>query len=333
MIEAAIANMRARRTLVPKLRHDMRFFGLADPRLDIRFHNSNSNRFTVGVEKTGPQSFRLDLVKRKFTHTAPFVIHRLAPTLKMLARHEGPLPRFTLDVSDGNRVSDAAFGWSSANPRTTLITDPIFLIYNGFSAEQMQAQSAPRWRERNAILRWRGGPNGWGEMRSDTAAATDPAVVQRIRLVLAGRTIPDTDIRLISYPHAPIEPGAPAFELVGSNLEETSWCNDRYAIDIDGWTNTWTNFLVRLHYGCCVLKVTSQFGYRQWYYDRIRAWEHFVPVRADLADLAEKVDWVRSHDREAQDIAMRGQAFARSMTIDGESERAVETIRQRLSLL
>ena len=120
--------------------------------------------------------------------------------------------------------------------------------------------------------------------------------------------------------------------MTGAPIAEMNWIGDKYAIDVDGHSNTWSNFLIRLHFGCCVLKVDSQFGYRQWYYDRIGPWEHFVPVRADMADLAEKVAWVRSHDREARDIAMRGQAFARSMTFDGESELAIETIRQRLSL-
>ncbi len=75
-----------------------------------------------------------------------------------------------------------------------------------------------------------------------------------------------------------------------------------------------------------MLKVASQHGYRQWYYDRIKPWEHFVPVQADMTDLAEKVDWVRSHDREAEEIARRGQSLARSMTLEGETAEAVRII-------
>jgi preprotein translocase SecE subunit len=114
--------------------------------------------------------------------------------------------------------------------------------------------------------------------------------------------------------------------LLRDGILETDWIGDKYALDIDGYSNTWTNFLLRLHFGCCVLKVDSQHGYRQWYYDRIRPWEHFVPVKADMTDLVEKIDWARSHDAEARRIAENGQAFARSMTFEGETEWAVNAI-------
>ena len=84
--------------------------------------------------------------------------------------------------------------------------------------------------------------------------------------------------------------------------------------------------LVRMHLGCCVIKVDSQEGYRQWYYDRIRPWEHFVPVKSDMSDLIEKIEWARSHDAEAQAIAANGRAFARSMTFESETDHAIAAI-------
>ena len=114
--------------------------------------------------------------------------------------------------------------------------------------------------------------------------------------------------------------------LLGDPIPESAWIGDKFALDIDGYTNTWSNFLVRLHLGCCVLKVDSQHGYRQWYYDRIRPWEHFVPVKADMTDLVEKIDWVRTNDAQAREIAEKGQAFARSMTFESETAWAVAAI-------
>mmetsp|Transcript_1512 Transcript_1512/g.2037 ORF Transcript_1512/g.2037 Transcript_1512/m.2037 type:complete len:90 (+) Transcript_1512:24-293(+) len=37
---------------------------------------------------------------------------------------------------------------------------------------------------------------------------------------------------------------------------------------------------------------------------------HFIPVREDLSDLIDKLEWARAHDEEAQRIAKRGKAFA-----------------------
>lgn len=47
-----------------------------------------------------------------------------------------------------------------------------------------------------------------------------------------------------------------------------------------------------------ILRVESRF--RLWFDDELRPWEHFVPVRADLSDLLEKVRWCRDNDPECR---------------------------------
>jgi hypothetical protein len=110
-----------------------------------------------------------------------------------------------------------------------------------------------------------------------------------------------------------------------------SWGRRRYAIDVDGNTNAWSNLFTRLLLGCCVLKVGSPRGFRQWYYGDLRPFEHFVPVAADLSDLKEKVDWCRSHEPECREIAAAGERLARARTFEVEMDRAVERLDQQLS--
>lgn len=53
---------------------------------------------------------------------------------------------------------------------------------------------------------------------------------------------------------------------------------------------------------------------RPWvehYHAQLVAWEHFIPVREDLADLPERVRWAHTHTDEAARIGANGQAFAR----------------------
>lgn len=45
---------------------------------------------------------------------------------------------------------------------------------------------------------------------------------------------------------------------------------------------------------------------------RLKPWVHYVPVAYSLADLTEKVVWLREHDDMARQIAMNGKAFADS---------------------
>lgn len=49
----------------------------------------------------------------------------------------------------------------------------------------------------------------------------------------------------------------------------------------------------------------------EWYHRHLRAWQHYIPVAADLHDLPERVRWAREHTDEARAIGQRGQAFAR----------------------
>lgn len=76
-----------------------------------------------------------------------------------------------------------------------------------------------------------------------------------------------------------------------------------------------------------MLKVASPHGFRQWYYDRLDPWTHYVPVAADLSDLAERVQWCRDNDDACQAIAATGQRLAHSMTRATEKRAAVARIK------
>ena len=70
--------------------------------------------------------------------------------------------------------------------------------------------------------------------------------------------------------------------------------------------------------GCCVLKVASPRNYRQWYYDDLKPWTHFVPVKADLSDLAAQIAWCRANLDACERIAADGQAFAMALRYEKE---------------
>lgn len=71
----------------------------------------------------------------------------------------------------------------------------------------------------------------------------------------------------------------------------------KYQINIDG-----TVAAYRLPYllagGSVVFKQDS--GYYEHFYNELRPWEHYLPIRADLGDLLEKIRWARSHDEEVK---------------------------------
>lgn len=69
----------------------------------------------------------------------------------------------------------------------------------------------------------------------------------------------------------------------------------KYQINVDG-----TVAAYRLPYllagDSLVLKQDSI--YYEHFYNELRPWEHYVPIRADLGDLREKIQWAREHDKQ-----------------------------------
>ena len=50
--------------------------------------------------------------------------------------------------------------------------------------------------------------------------------------------------------------------------------------------------------------------------DELVPWSHFVPVKQDLSDLPEKLEWARAHPVEAQQIARQGSDFMKKLRDD-----------------
>jgi hypothetical protein len=235
--------------------------------------------------------------------------------------------RMTITSSDGEAPSSATFSPSTHSSRQVPIVDAHFYRQHGFVRAREASDRAVPWQERSSDIVWRGGRNGEGRYSLDDAEQDDPMVVPRLRMVMKLRDAPGCDVKIFRPGKANLWTEDEArLGFLAEKIPSEFWLTQKFALDIDGYTNTWSNLLVRMHYGCCVLKIGSQRGYRQWYYDRIRPFEHYVPVRSDMSDLLEKIEWVRSHDKEAQEIARNGQALARTLDFESGRREAVEII-------
>lgn len=81
----------------------------------------------------------------------------------------------------------------------------------------------------------------------------------------------------------------------------------KYILDIDGWSNTWDATIWKLYSGSVLLKVRSVF--KQWYYDDLKEWEHYVPIENDLSDLNEKIDWCINNNEKCIEIINNARYF------------------------
>ena len=201
-----------------------------------------------------------------------------------------------------------------------LVPDFYFVHHRAYAnlRRAVAERRTPQWSERADLVFWRGSTTGW-------EFGHDIGELPRIRLALMCKGIAHTDVAIMGVAHMTVNyfpiPAVEKFVrdngIQGDRIPMLEHGRFKYAIDIDGLANAWS-FIEKLLLGCCVLKVDSPF--EQWFYDRIKPWEHFVPVRGDLSDLAERIQWCLENERRCGHIAATGAAMAESLTFESQVE-------------
>lgn len=82
----------------------------------------------------------------------------------------------------------------------------------------------------------------------------------------------------------------------------------KYQLNVDGTVAAY-RFPYLLAGNSLVLKQDSPFY--EHFYSKLEPWTHYVPLKRDLSDVVEKVQWAREHDEEAQVIVRNAQQFVR----------------------
>jgi len=301
---------------------------VALPKFSVTF----SDRMTYrrdGVYRRDGAGYVLELPSMEFGHSSIDKAWELGPAyLYWLMHCPAEVESLSVTLSDGDEPTAARFSPSTNRSDVVPIPDPYFFRFSGFEDFRRLAESeAVAWSDRSGEIVWRGASSGEGTFDPILGAQRPMQAAQRLELILAAKTVPGVDAGLAHYRRDQLRPDyLQQMGVLKQPIAEETWARRKFAIDVDGQTNTWSNLLVRMHLGCCVLKLESKFGYRQWYYDRLKPWEHYVPVKADASDLAERVEWLRSNDAGAREIASNAQRFARSLSFEAGRREAVDLI-------
>lgn len=299
-------------------------------------------RVTGGLDDNLVHRFRLRKEKRcilmEFDHRhilwdhRMFQVYRLRAGLltDLFARTAPGVLEANAEISDGSSSGDGWISFSSQHQGSILIPDCDFCHSLGYaSMRRIALGPGPAWQDRAAGFCWRGSSTGLGLISTPGMERSDPSLIQRTRLCLQTRGIPDVDFQLswvVQSQDAEDHNRLARAGILGEPIDPVRWRARKFALDIDGNSNAWSNLFTRLLLGCCVIKVGSPRGFRQWYYDQLVPFENFVPVRADLGDLRERLEWCRTHDPECRAIAAAGQALALRLTLESERAAAVERI-------
>jgi hypothetical protein len=292
-------------------------------------HNNHPRRDVIRWEIQNEAHSKLWFDKRLLQSGAmePMIV-RLVSVLPLLASYR-TYDRFSagslfVNLGDIGYVPGLAF--CDSRPEYFLIPDALFVVSRGYASMRRQGRAETvSWDRRQPLGFWRGGTSG---------RATDVALgwrsLPRVALCEISREHPeilDAGITHVGQmPDAESEHELRITGIMRSVVPAAEFENYKYQIDIDGNTNSWPGLFQKLLTGSPVLKVGSLYGYRQWYYDRLRPWVNFVPVSGDMSDLLEKISWLRQHDDAARRIGENGMALAMSLTYEEELQAAGRTI-------
>ncbi|KAJ7617352.1 glycosyl transferase family 90-domain-containing protein [Roridomyces roridus] len=172
------------------------------------------------------------------------------------------------------------------------------------------------WEDKKPVLYWRGSVAG-GMIHGENYRA-----FPRFRLIDLSRAHPGTMnvalTRWNTWCDGDCDQGAIEreyeFDLAGSPQEELY--KYKYAMDLDGhgWSGRFHGLLAS---GSLVFKSTVFTEYfSQW----LRPYEHYIPVRPDLTDLPDKLEWARTHDEEARRIQQAGKEFVERVITDRQND-------------
>ena len=89
----------------------------------------------------------------------------------------------------------------------------------------------------------------------------------------------------------------------------------KYLPVLDGYMCTYPGYQWRLLSGSLTLKQESD--EIQYFYSALHPYVHYLPIKNDMSDLLEKIDWAIDHDEECKRIAQSARDFAqRNLMLD-----------------
>ena len=192
-----------------------------------------------------------------------------------------------------------SFGRHKNDPYTILIPDSDFLKSNGHEdlLKEIKNEDTISWENKLNKIFWRGGMHGFGYKAYDNIE--HPRCQRQMVCEYEQKSI-NCKQWLDAEP--------------SRNTSKKEFLKYKYMLDIDGEVNAWSGLWWKLFSNSVVFKVDSH--YEQWYYNELKEWIHYIPVKGDLSDLEEKYKWALEHEEECKQININSTNFIKEHTYD-----------------
>ncbi len=226
-------------------------------------------------------------------------------------------------VNHGDIGYAPGLAYCDNRPNRFLLPDYSFVPTKAYAfARQWFAENPVAWSDRIPKALWRGASTGMQTVPGQWRNLPRFRLCRLAHLNANGLLIDAGISSIVQFHDAAVIEEIKASGLMRPPIPWQQWNTYRYQIDIDGNSSPWSNLIQRLLTGSPVLKVESQYGFQQWYYDQLRPWHNYIPVSPDMAELVDKIEWLKGNDSIAQKIGAEGWALAQRLTYEREIERS-----------
>ena len=252
------------------------------------------------------------IMKFRFRYTDPHAIHNMTSTRTCI---DGERPIYQTVA-----VPRAAHGLSYFQPIVWRLTS---LRHYGMM-HKIPPADVPWHQKKNAAI-WRGGLTGiyrngfkLGMLKSKTPTQVCQ-MMHRCNLVLSHAASSLVDAQLIGTPkHVPASIGT-AQLYAPTKASYADMLQYKAIIMLEG--NDISSGLKWALYSNSVV-MTQPPTKTSWALEELlEPWVHYVPLKEDLTDVEEKMQWILDHDDEAQEIVRRGSLWVQDLLYHPEVER------------
>lgn len=94
------------------------------------------------------------------------------------------------------------------------------------------------------------------------------------------------------------------------HLPEEDHLKYKYLLSLDGNTAAWRRIPWIMLSNSVLVKQES--NKMQWFYPAIKPYVHYVPVKEDLTDIFQQIEWMKTHDAELLQISQNAQNFVKN---------------------
>ena len=172
-----------------------------------------------------------------------------------------------------------------------------------------------KWNEKKPIAVFRGSSTGKG-VTIETNQRLKIAHMSWLKLIDKNDNLPYLDAGITKWNLRPrklsgsnklqiLKIESLPFQLVPFlSLEEQS--EYKYIIHIDGHVSA---FRLSLELSTNSLLLMVETEWKIWYSDKLKAYEHYIPIKKDLSDLISKIEWCKLNDQQCETISKNAYNF------------------------